>query len=618
MKFRIAGICLRAICLLAIALTASVTFASNHNLQHNRWSLLTIPANSSSQSLAQLFSDDLSSTTYDQEWVVFRFDPQLRNYVKATPESTLSQGDGFWMLQRTGVDVLIDLPSGLPDGDAEVTSVCATANGCFRAELFTSAATTSWSTLGAPYSAPVDISKIRISNTSGACSVGCDFEQAKSANLSDAQWTYNSASEEYEKLTDSSFLSPWQGFWVQSAAMSADSNLSLLFPSPNTANTNVQGLHTSLSELMAIRQRAQNGDQLYEENIDRVVAIATEGWPYGDVSTTFGGTTGADVYDKQCLKLSDPQMSGIVRNAGSQIFSMVLSYILTDSVSYAADARSILLDFAGSSGFDTVEGRKTYTGANQCAFDISRLTPLLIESAQLLEAYPGWTAADKSRFQSWLASEIYPVTSAIARTRKNNWGTAAAFSSWAIGHYLTGSAIRLNEVYPAANSFSPDEARREHIQTQLDIVGTQWPGDTRCEIYGFQVHGGYPDELRRGNTGCGGTYLYTNDRSYSYQITTMNHLIYHAEALRRHGNNELYSYELSNGNPLILQGITFVIDNANGTSYDWNGENLGVLRIANDFLNDDRLCRQLVKGTFFREGIKPNLRFQQIMLYCFM
>lgn len=276
---------------------------------------------------------------------------------------------------------------------------------------------------------------------------------------------------------------------------------------------------------------------------------------------------------------------------------------MANSWSTAEQAKQIILNFADSSGFDTViDGTVELNGSNQCALEIALLTPLLIESALLLESYPEWISADKTKVQSWLAAEVYPVTAAIARTRKNNWGTAAAFASWAVGHYVGDSSLVLNEIYPVANSFSAAQAKAEHLQTQLDIIGNTWPGDTQCETFGFQSHGGFPDELRRGSTGCDGTYLFANDLSYDYQITTMGHLVYHAEALRRHSDNELYQYNLGNGDSLILKGITFVTDNPNGTSYDWRNFSLSTVRIANSYYNDNRLCEQLAKGIYFREG----------------
>jgi len=606
MKRKYKSVPLRILLLLTAILLSSTTLASDYSLTNNRWALLSVPANSTAQTIEQLFGDDLPASAYTDTWAIFTFDQQSQSYVIPTLNSTLAPGDGFWMVQDTGTDVTIDIPADLPEGNAQLSTGCATTDGCFSIQLLTSATAATWSVLGAPYSAPIDVSQISVLSSTGTCSQGCDLAQAKSEGLLiGEQWAYDAASGNYNALSTISDLQPWQGFWLQAAATADSTVLNVLIPKPEISNNaNIQGLHTSLNELASIRNSAIEGNTQYQQNIDRIAATANEAWPYGDVGTPFTGTPFIDnVYDKNCVKRIDPQSGGILPEAGSKIFAKVLAYILTENVSYAEQAKNIILDFADSSGFDTViDGSVQLNGANQCALEIAFFTPLLIDSALLLEAYPDWTAADKAKVQSWLATQVYPVTSAIARTRKNNWGTAAAFASWSIGHYLSGSALLLNEVYPDAISFSAEQAKDEHVNTQLDIIGNSWAGDTQCENFGFQSHGGYPDELRRGSTGCDGTYLFANDLSYSYQITTMNHLIYHAEALRRHSDNELYQYKLNNGESLMLKGITFVIDNPNGTSYDWRDSKLSTLRIANSYLNDVRLCEQLSKGTFFREG----------------
>lgn len=591
---------------LLLLLISSPSFASDYKLQNNSWSLLSIPANSSTQTIEQLFADDLPLSHYGDTWAIYSFDRPTQGFAQVSVGNSLAQGDGFWMLQTTGADVMIDLPDDMPDGDAFLTNACASTEGCFSIPLFTSETSSAWDLLGAPYSFSVDVSQIRVSSSNGNCSEGCDLGQAKSEGLLlSEQWTYDSNSGQYTALSNADYLQPWQGFWMHLAAQPAGTELTVHFPKPeDNSNDNIQGLHTSYAELLDIRSNALNGNTRYQKNIDKIAAIANEGWPFGDVGVPFSGTPFIDsVYDKECLRLGEPEIGGILPKAGTHIFSMVLAYILTDNVSYAEQARNIILNFADSSGFDTViDGTVVFNGANQCAFEIGLFTPLFIESALLMEAYPEWSSADKGRVQAWLAAEVYPVTSAIAKKRKNNWGTAAAFASWAIGHYLSGSTLELNEVHPVVQSFSADQAKNEHLRVQLDIIGNTWAGDTKCEKFGFQPHGGNPDELRRGSTGCDGTYLFANDAAYAYQITTMEHLIYHAEALRRHGENELYQYKLSNGESLMLKGITFVIDNPNGTSYNWKKSHLSTLRIANHYLDDARLCEQLAKGTNFKEG----------------
>ena len=365
----------------------------------------------------------------------------------------------------------------------------------------------------------------------------------------------------------------------------------------------VEGLQTSAREVRAIGESARRGVAPHRENVDQLLAIADRGWPHGPVDARFEGRIhGDDVYDKICQRTTAPTDEGILPVAGRPLYALVLAHLLTGREGYAREARSVLLEFAASSGFDEVEGETRHDGSNQCALELSLLAPLLIESAMLLEAYPGWGAADRRALGDWLAGEVYPVTSAIARTRKNNWGTAAAFASWAVAHYLLGTDARLEEVHPARRTLTPEQAKASHLRAQLRIVGRHWRGDSRCERFGFQPHGGYPDELRRGSTGCDGKYLLDEDGSYAYQMTTASHLIYHAEALRRHGGNELYTLRLDDGPPTLLRAITFVIDNGRGPSRDWERAKLGVLRVANTFYDDARLCEAFADSSLFHEG----------------
>ena len=143
------------------------------------------------------------------------------------------------------------------------------------------------------------------------------------------------------------------------------------------------------------------------------------------------------------------------------------------------------------------------------------------------------------------------------------------------------------------------------------MIGSSWAGDTVCEIFGIQNHGGIPDELRRGSTGCLGDQLRTDDDSYSYQMTAVSRLIFHAEAVRRHANNELFEHRLANGEPAILQSVLFVIDNPNGRSFAWEDGVQGVLRVAGNYYQDERLCRELDGARSLAEG--SYLPFTQVM-----
>jgi len=172
------------------------------------------------QTIEQLFADELPASSYGEKWVIFLFDRQTQIYVKSEIDSTLSQGDGFWMMQITDADVTIDLPVDVADGDAVLTNACASTEGCFPAQISTSATASAWSLLGAPYASPVEVNKIQVTSSNGVCATGCDLAQAKSEGLLlTEQWTYDTSSGQYVALADSEYLQPWQGLWFNAAAL---------------------------------------------------------------------------------------------------------------------------------------------------------------------------------------------------------------------------------------------------------------------------------------------------------------------------------------------------------------------------------------------------------------
>ncbi len=372
---------------------------------------------------------------------------------------------------------------------------------------------------------------------------------------------------------------------------------------PVRSDVSVIGFHTSTSELETIRLRAEAAEEKILESVEGILREAQKPWPYGDVGEHFGlMSTGKGQFEQHCVRLDHRCAKTVLTDASQRLYARVLAYLMTFDARYAEEARSILLSFSRSSGFGEINGVADTSGTNQCALEVSLLMPLLIESAMLLDTYPGWSADDRASVQQWLAVEIYPVTSALARTRKNNWGNSGAFASWAIAHYLLDTDLVLQDHIQPDEQLSPADAKVAHVQTQLDIVGNSWRGDSQCDEFGVQNHGGIPDELRRGSSGCDATSIAEKDLSYHYQQHASAILIFHAQAMQRLGNNQLYEKRLPNGERLVLQTVLFVIDNTDGNSYNWRSGSIGALRVLNDYYFDPRICDQLDQSDLFTEG----------------
>src|SRR5690606_5402158 len=133
-------------------------------------------------------------------------------------------------------------------------------------------------------------------------------------------------------------------------------------------------------------------------------------------------------------------------------------------------------------------------------------------------------------------TEVYKKVAWSSRVRNNNWGAAGSATAMMIADYLWDSRLMLKEVAPVSKTLTSANAYAEHRQMGLDRLNNEWKGDSQCAIHGIQAHGGIPDELRRGSTGCTGTYLITTDSSYAYQNTHLEGAVSHAEFLLRRGD----------------------------------------------------------------------------------
>lgn len=208
--------------------------APDYTLQDNRWSLLTVPGNSSAQTIGQLFEDDLSASEYGVTWVIYMFDQPSQSYVQPSLDSKLAQGAGLWIYQKTGAEVTIDIPDDIPDSEAELTDACASPGGCFSVRISASATGSNWSLVGSPYFSPIEVNKIRIVSSNGICADGCDLGQAKSEGLLlSEQWAYDEIGGTYEALASIDSLQPWRGFWILLAQLPDGTEVDVLFPKPD-------------------------------------------------------------------------------------------------------------------------------------------------------------------------------------------------------------------------------------------------------------------------------------------------------------------------------------------------------------------------------------------------
>jgi hypothetical protein len=339
-----------------------------------------------------------------------------------------------------------------------------------------------------------------------------------------------------------------------------------------------RGYFTTPEELAGIKQRADQGKQPYKDAVDELVAYAGApgDWPYGSVD----GNVDCAGPDEP-----PPLWNG---EGGPLVLAKAYLYHLTGDEAFAESARLHVLDLTDTTGW----GGDVFSGANQCILNLSWFIPRFIQAAELLEGYAGWSTDDRETFASWLAAEVYLETSWSSSHRMNNWGSAGSYTSAMIADYLVQTTIS-QLVDEDGTSRSLAEAWTYHRSRQLARMDGTDPLDTQCAIWGIQDHGGIPDELRRGTSGCDATYILEQDASYTYQLAHIQALVAHAELLLRRGDKSMFDNVAPNGMGSIQQSILFVIQNPT-QSWPWSNNHMPTLDISYRYYRDPAMCAELV------------------------
>jgi len=361
-----------------------------------------------------------------------------------------------------------------------------------------------------------------------------------------------------------------------------------------------QGYLTSPEELVFIGSQAQSGTEPYATLVREFLTDleAPSVWNFGAAS----GVVYQSI-NQSCIASTSPQGDQFASQQGGAqaVYKKMIGYYLTHDVAYAQVARDKIVELTTTSGY----GADLYSGGNECILKLAFAVPLWIQSAALLEGTPVWSASDRAAFQNWLATEVYHKVAWASRVRRNNWGSAGSLAASMIGDYLSDQPITLIEDSPQYRELTPLQAYQEHNATQLERMNTAWKGDSKCAMWGIRPYGGIPDELRRGATGCDGQWLTTTDDSYVYQITEIDHLVFHAEYLRRRGDLSLFNNLQADGSGSLLKAILFVIDNPinPAMSYDWQAYKVGILSVAYAYYHDERLRAGVFTNSVERGGM---------------
>jgi hypothetical protein len=330
-------------------------------------------------------------------------------------------------------------------------------------------------------------------------------------------------------------------------------------PTPASSQDGVRGYLTTPGELRSIRQKADQQMQPYKAAYDSLMSFvgSPSTWPTSDFTGT-NMCTNRDAFQA----------------AAAHVYAQTLAYHLTGDAGYASEARKHILEISRS----VTSGYEYGGGGDGCPLTMSRHVPGYIVAADLLEGYPGWTAADKSVFLDWLNNHAYHLVDWASDERSTNWGADGSNAAGIIADYFANSGRNLRD--RNGSSWTPRQAYEEAKALQLHRMngttdhstGDPFPkmknsvcrnftatSSTDGFAHGIQPWGSIPEESGRGTTGCAGTVLLSADSAWTYMHTSLTGMIMQAEMLLRRGDRSMYDNLKSNGNGSLETAMEFTL-----------------------------------------------------------
>jgi len=197
----------------AIFFSTSSLALSTHTLTSGNWSLISIPADPGSNTIEQLFGDDLPPANYGAEgsWLIFAYDTAANQYRSLSLGDTLAANTGYWIVQFEADSIVLDLPESLPALAGGAIAGCSADAQCTSRVLVGGEGDVQWNLVGASLDTPIGYGDTRFQSNNTACSTACSPIQAREANQIAEAYVYDDG---YEALTDASALQPWSGVWI--------------------------------------------------------------------------------------------------------------------------------------------------------------------------------------------------------------------------------------------------------------------------------------------------------------------------------------------------------------------------------------------------------------------
>ena len=185
-------------------------------LPPNSWRMISLPSvpPTGMDKVADIIGDDIpGGATYS----VYSYNATAGSYAEQTANSVMVPGQGYWVIQYSGVPAQLDMPAGSSPLPYQPTMRCSNAMNCSPHVLVANAGQT-WNLFGPTSLKQVSHDALRASASAGVCSDldACTLAEADegAGNLLSPTF-YEYSAPAYSSVTAGGSLNPWSGYWVQ-------------------------------------------------------------------------------------------------------------------------------------------------------------------------------------------------------------------------------------------------------------------------------------------------------------------------------------------------------------------------------------------------------------------
>lgn len=295
-KTTISGIAFSAV------LGVTPSFAASLSLVSGEWALASIPGDSGSYPIADVFvSDALPEEDYATTWVMFTFDASTGMYSEVPIDGSVATGMGFWIVQQTGADVSVEILDLPMPAVTQPGAGCSDAIGCYVSNLQSQSSDASWNIVGAIANTAQNMSEMGFAQEQSGrgCVAGCTTQEALRDEVVGPMWQYDAASNAYLAVNENSEILPGQALWIRTTG--GLSNPRMLIPALGNDDG---GGSTAADNLALIKSNRTRNTQFDDNTFHSVpasdIAVSDLTYNYDAYNEPLLDTTNSGYFRVKC------------------------------------------------------------------------------------------------------------------------------------------------------------------------------------------------------------------------------------------------------------------------------------------------------------------------------